>query len=62
MAYQMNDLNPNPYAAEAAANRARFLDIYRTHITREGADKLLAFLESSRPAFLPSGVAGRSFA
>ena len=47
MSYQMNEENTSPYAAEAAANRARFVSIYKEKITREGADKLLAYLESS---------------
>lgn len=47
MSYQMNEETTSPYAAEAAANRARFIGIYREKITREGADKLLAYLESS---------------
>lgn len=47
MSYQMNDTTQSPYAAQAAANRARFVELFKTHITREGADKLLAFLENS---------------
>ena len=49
MSYSMSDPNPtlSPYALQAAENRQRFIDIYRTNITREGADKLLAYLESS---------------
>ncbi len=47
MSYQMNDTPQSPYAAQAAENRARFIDIYRSAITREGADKLLAYLETS---------------
>ncbi len=31
----------------AADNRRRFVDIYKANITREGSEKLLAFLESS---------------
>ena len=49
MSYSMTDPTPDfsPYALQAAENRQRFIDIYRTHITREGADRLLAYLESS---------------
>ena len=49
MSYSMSDPNPalSPYALQAAENRQRFIDIYKTNITREGADKLLAYLESS---------------
>ena len=47
MSYVMNDQNQTPYAAQAAENRQRFIDIYKANITREGADKLLAYLESS---------------
>ena len=47
MSYQMNDLPESLTAARAAENRRRFIELYKTHITREGADKLLAYLESS---------------
>ena len=49
MSYSMSDSTPSlsPYALQAAENRQRFIDIYRTNITRDGADKLLAYLESS---------------
>ena len=49
MSYSMSDPSPavSPYAIQAAENRQRFIDIYKTHITREGADKLLAYLENS---------------
>ena len=49
MSYSMTDPTPDlsPYALQAAENRQRFIDIYRTNITREGADRLLAYLESS---------------
>ena len=48
MAYQMNDSAPQtPYSIQAAENRQRFIDIFKTNITRDGADKLLAYLESS---------------
>lgn len=36
-----------PEAARTAANKQRFADIYRANITREGSDKLFAFLENS---------------
>ena len=48
MSYQMNDPTPvSPYAMQALEDRARFVELYKKYITREGADKLLAFLESS---------------
>ncbi len=48
MAYSMNDANPtSPYALQVAEDRARFTEIYKTHIRREGADKLLSYLENS---------------
>ncbi len=43
----MNDESTSPYAAQAAANRARFIDIFKTNITRDGSEKLLAFIENS---------------
>ncbi len=48
MSYQMNDTAPvSPYALQAAEDRARFVELYKQYITRDGADKLLAFLENS---------------
>ncbi len=47
MSYQMNDTPQSPVAAQAAENRTRFIDLFKSNITREGADKLLAFLEGS---------------
>ena len=47
MSYQMNDAPDTLTAARAAENRRRFTEIYKTHITREGADKLLSYLETS---------------
>ncbi len=48
MSYTMNDSNPvSSFAVQAAEDRMRFLEIYRQSIKREGADKLLSFLESS---------------
>lgn len=37
----------NPIADRAAESRRRFVDIYKANITRDGSEKLLAFLESS---------------
>jgi hypothetical protein len=42
----MNE-TPSPYAAQAALNKRRFIEIFKATVTREGADKLLAYLESS---------------
>lgn len=36
-----------PEAIKAAANKERFVEIFRSTIHREGAEKLLAFLENS---------------
>ena len=49
MSYSMTDPTPDfsPYALQAAENRQRFIDIYRANITRDGAEKLLAYLEGS---------------
>ena len=32
-------------------NKEKFIDIYKTHIKREGSEKLLSFLMSSRRIF-----------
>ena len=49
MSYSMSDPTPSisPYALKAAENRQRFIEIYRANISRDGSDKLLAYLESS---------------
>lgn len=43
----MPDLNTPAMSESAAANRARFVSIFNDKIKREGADRLLAFLEKS---------------
>ena len=49
MSYSMTDPTPDfsSLSFQAAQNRQRFIDIYRANITREGADRLLAYLENS---------------
>ncbi len=48
MSYSMYDTTPpSPYAAQAALNKRRFIEIFKATVTREGADKLLAYLEGS---------------
>lgn len=47
------------YAAKIAENKERFLDIYRTNITREGSDKLLSFLLSDSSDFFTAPASTR---
>ena len=47
------------YAARAAENRQRFIDIYKSKITREGADKLLAYLTSDSCDFFKAPASTR---
>ena len=47
------------YAAKIAENKERFLDIYRTNITREGSDKLLSFLLSESSDFFTAPASTR---
>ena len=37
----------NPQELRVAENRRRFTEIYRSTVTREGADRLFAYLEST---------------
>ena len=37
----------NPQELKVAENRRRFTEIYRSTVTREGADRLFAYLEST---------------
>lgn len=52
----MTEIN---YAARAAENRQRFIDIYKSKITREGADKLLAYLTSDSCDFFKAPASTR---
>ena len=52
----MTEIN---YAARAAENRERFIDIFKSKITREGADKLLAYLTSESCDFFKAPASTR---
>jgi hypothetical protein len=43
----MSESTQNPEALRAAANRQRFVEVYKANIFREGSEKLLSFLENS---------------
>ena len=43
----MSETIQSPEALRAAANRQRFIEVYRANIAREGSEKLLSFLENS---------------
>lgn len=44
---------------DAAAKKQEFLELYREHITREGADKLLEYLESKSSDFFTAPASQR---
>ena len=52
----MTEIN---YAARAAENRQRFIDIFQSKVTREGADKLLAYLCSENCDFFTAPASTR---
>jgi hypothetical protein len=52
----MTEIN---YAARAAENRQRFIDIFKSKITREGSDKLLAYLTSDSCDFFKAPASTR---
>ena len=43
----MSETIQSPEALRAAANRQRFIEVYRANIAREGSEKLLSYLENS---------------
>ena len=52
----MADMN---YTARAAENRQRFIDIFKSKITRDGSDKLLAYLTSDGCDFFTAPASTR---
>ena len=52
----MTEIN---YAARATENRQRFIDIFKSKITREGSDKLLAYLTSDSCDFFKAPASTR---
>ena len=52
----MSEIN---YTARAAENRQRFIDIFKSKITREGSEKLLAYLMSDHCDFFVAPASTR---